>query len=1016
QEWRLLEELERGAEESRLDGEEIDLTQCALFALQVSLARLWSSYGVRPVAVVGHSMGEVAAAVAAGVLSLAEGVEVIYERSRLLRAASGPGAMAAVELGEVEAEAAVAGSLVSVAAVNGKRASVVSGERQAVARLIGEWETRGVMVRELRVPGLAAHSAQVAGISEELVRVLGGLRGRNSEIRLISTVTGRAVAGEEVDASYWGRNVREQVRFRAAMQEVARLGQAVYVELTAHPVLGLWIREAVEETQGKAATVVAALRREHSEQEVTLTGLAELYAAGVAVNWEALWRGRAARYVSLPTYPWQRHRYWVDESNLESQTITNRSTDFSQHPLLGNRITSPLLDDFVFETQFNVSANDLLNDHRVYGVPIVPATIYVELALAAATEAFRKKAVSIHDFVIQGPMILPENDSQTVQVVINKEDNGTSAFRIFSRASDPGDKWSLHASGSLRLTKANLPHEHFPLAGLQARIVETVSLEVLARRASRNEVAYGPAFQGIKGIWSTKNEALGYVELSQASAAYSFHPALLDMCFQIVEAVRAEDSAGECYLPLSLEGLRCFAQPGQAVWSYAYIRTEANAETLAADFVIFDENGTIIAEVEELRFKRATRENLLRGWHENLDWFYEVDWKPMSISGIDSASTNGRWVIFAGNTGGTGFADELSNLLRSRGGELMVVASSEEFKEQISTNDSSILRGIVYLWSDDSSLDENTSSDTMMYSLRACCEGMLHLLRDVVAVGTNDVPRLTIVTRGVQQPTVSSLVQSSLWGLGRTIALEHQELNVSLIDLPLVASGDDARRVLDELLKPGNGDQVSFREGERHVARLARRHRLQLPDRLSLHEDATYLISGAFGGIGLKLIRWMFENGARHFLLLGRSGPSTEARTFLDELEKQGAKVLVGQADVSDVVQLERVLQDGISQMPPLRGVVHAALVLDDGVLLKQDWESLRRVFAAKAAGAWNLHLLTRETPLDFFVCFSSVLALLGGSGQANYAAASTFVDALAHYRRSIGLPALSINWGPWSF
>jgi amino acid adenylation domain-containing protein len=1003
QEWRLLEELERGPEESRLDGEMIELTQCALFALQVSLARLWGSFGVRAAAVVGHSMGEVAAAVAAGVLSLAEGVEVIYERSRLLQQASGHGAMAAVELGEEEAEAAVAGyGLVSVAAVNGKRASVVSGEREAVRRLIGELEARGVMVRELRISGLAAHSAQVAGITEELVRVLGGLRGRNSEVRLISTVSGRAVAGEEMNASYWGDNVREQVRFRAAMQEVARLGHAVYVELSAHPVLGLWIREAVEETQGNAATVVAALRRERSEQEVTLTSLAELYAAGVAVNWEALWSGRAARYVSLPTYPWQRRRFWVDESKSESQLPANDFDRF-HHPLLGRQITSPLIDDFVYESHFNLAANSLLSDHRVYGVPVVPATVYLELALAAAMEAFNERAVAIEDFVIQDAMILSENDSRTVQIVISPEREDKSSFRVFSRAGTAiENKWSLHASGSLRLGKqANVAHDHFPLVRLQSRIVEPVPLEVLAARTRSSEVEYGPAFQGLREVWSGNNEALGYIKLAEAPDAYRFDPGLLDLCFQIVEVVRTGDSAGDCYLPLSVERLQCFAQPGQTVWSYAYIRPEENSETLAADVVIFDEQGNVIAEVEELRFKRATKESLLRGWHGNIaDWFYEVDWKPVKISETSDAA--GGWLILSDDTD---FADELANALRIRGGEPI-----------INQNAGSSLRGIVYLWSTGSSPDENTSSNTMMDLLRSGCERVLHLLRDVVAAGANDVPRLTIVTRGAQQPaSPSSLVQSSLWGLGRTIALEHPELNVSLIDLPEEASASDAQRVLDELSRPGAGDQVSFRNGERHVARLTHRRQIDLPDQAQLRDDATYLITGAFGGIGVRLVRWMFENGARHFVLVGRTGPSAEARSVIDELESQGAKVLVGQADVSDVEQLASVLRSA-SQMPPLRGVIHATLVLDDGVLLKLEWESFRRVFAPKAAGVWNLHLLTRETPLDFFVCFSSVLALLGGSGQANYATASTFVDALAHYRRAAGLPALSINWGPWSF
>ncbi|HEU4769267.1 MAG TPA: type I polyketide synthase, partial [Pyrinomonadaceae bacterium] len=347
QEWRLLEELERGPEATRLDGEEIELTQCALFALQVSLARLWSSFGVRPTAVVGHSMGEVAAAVAAGVLTLAEGVEVIYERSRLLRQASGRGAMAAVELSEAELEAAFTEleaqelipieSTLSVAAVNGKRASVVSGERDAVQRLVRKLEARGVMTRELRSSGVAGHSAQVADISEELVRVLGRMRGRGTDVRLVSTVLGRAVAGEEVDASYWGRNVREPVRFQAAMQELARLGEAVYVEMNAHPVLALGIREALEDAKGerpsyKSATVVAALRREHSDAEVTLTGLAELYAAGITIDWQAVWREHTGRYISLPAYPWQRRRFWLEPRTPRNETQILTEADLEKDP------------------------------------------------------------------------------------------------------------------------------------------------------------------------------------------------------------------------------------------------------------------------------------------------------------------------------------------------------------------------------------------------------------------------------------------------------------------------------------------------------------------------------------------------------------------------------------------------------------------------------------------------------------------------------------------------------------
>ena len=1171
-EWSLLEELLADEEASRIDGEALEITQVCLFAVQVGLARLWQSYGVEPFAVIGHSMGEVAAAAVAGKLTLSEAVRVIYERSRLLQEVAGSGAMAAVELSGEEAGVLVRGKggRVSVAAVNGRRASVISGEREAVQEMVRELEERGVMAREVRSGGVGGHSGEVERLREELKEALGGLqesegrgerrerereegeragseasRGEQSEasrreqsergrgeqrgVMMISTVEVREVESEELGAGYWWRNMREGVRFGEAVREAARKGAGVYVEMNAHPVLGLWVREAAQEVAQEAgqeagrgrgaggegggggecgAVVIGAMRRERGEREVLMEGLGEAYAAGVEVGWEEVWREaageaageragggagergeaggadeaeggaeergargeqqsgeqprereerreaargeeRGAKYVRLPGYAWQRQRFWVEEGERAGgvgQKVSHRLAGKNlMHPLLGQRLSSPLLKDFVFESWFSVSATDFFDDHRVYDAAIVSATTYVELAMAAAVEAFGARVSSVADVVIQEAMMLPENEGRVVQVVVSGEEEGEAAFQIFSRVGDDEEAWSLHASGNVRLAHergVDARHEHFTLESLRARFDKELPLEIFDSRTRAGGVSYGPSFQGIEKIWSAENEALGYIALPELSEAekYHFHPAVLDLCFQVVEAARSDELTEEdCYLPLSLERFRSFARPDKALWSYVYIHPERSRETFAADIVVFDTDGEVICEVEGLRFKRADKETLLRGRREGLeDWLYELQWQPSPLA-ANGRDCDGRWLIVAQSDG---FVESLVKQLKARGGQPVLIspgeiyqgnnghgpvnsATAESFAQVINQhlNQGAVaLRGVVYLCGAEISSVQEIGVAEMLRLMESCCEGALRVLQGLINTSVKQMPRLWLVTRGAQQFTAhaspEALAQSALWGLGRTIALEHPELKVSLIDMSEPASDDDeATLLLEELLVDDAGEQVSLRGREKYVARLVRRKRQDVPRaQISLRADATYLITGGLGGIGLKLSRWMVERGARHLVLCGRSGASASAREVLSELEKLGAEVLVAQADVADREQMIALRQKISSQMPPLRGIFHAALVLDDGVLLQQDAEKLRKVLSPKAAGAWNLHLLACDVELDFFVLFSSVLSVLGGSGQGNYTAASAFVDALAGYRRARGLPAISINWGPWSY
>ena len=426
------------------------------------------------------------------------------------------------------------------------------------------------------------------------------------------------------------------------------------------------------------------------------------------------------------------------------------------------------------------------------------------------------------------------------------------------------------------------------------------------------------------------------------------------------------------------------------------------------------------------------------------DWLYEVQWQPKAHESPESAlkriepDRRGSWLIFA-DRGGMGSA--LASLLEKRGETCFIVLSGDAYEtsemghwhinpaqpedfqrllREVLGTDRPPCQGIVHLWSLESTPIDEITADSLLGDQSLCCGSVLHLVQALASVEVSQLPRLWLVTQGAQQveSQISSrrVAQAPVWGLGQAIALEHPELWGGLVDLAPENSESAAAMLLEELWQPEVETQVAFRRGQRYVPRLVRRkgHKA-LVESLSLKSDGTYLIAGTLGSWGLQLAKWMVDRGARHLVLLEHGDTSHNTSSQLSELEKAGVQVVVVQVDISQEVELRRVLDDITESLPPLRGVIHVEDVIDDGVLLQQDWERFAKFLNPKVAGAWNLHSLTQDMPLDFFVLFSSVVSLIGSFAQGNYAAANAFLDALTHYRRSRELPVLCVNWGPWT-
>ena len=1250
----------------------------ALFALEYAVFSLWKSWGIEPTVVIGNSVGEYVAACVAGVFSLEDGLKLITAQGR--------------------------------------------SKIQAFEQVARE-------------------------VTYSLPR-----------LDLISNITGELVTAEIATPDYWCRHRGQPVKFTTSMETLHWAGYDVFVECG------------------------------YADWQKLLESLADLYVRGVAVDWFSFDQDYPRRKMTLPTYPFQRQRYWI-EAALRSR---GANSPLPLHPLLGQRLPSALK-EILFQSQLSQDSPAFLKDHRVYQKAVLPGAAYLEMALAAGAAVLKSSHIVLEDLVIQQALILPE-EIQTVQLIMSKESTGStpleaaqsaSTFQIYSLVTgdEESQSWKLHCSGKI-VVKEDLEPERVNLACLRGQFADELSVETHYQQFHERGIDYGLSFQAIEQLWGQEGEALGWIRmpaLAIDSSVYQLHPVLLDACFQVVFAALPQAAKSETYLPVGLERLRVYRRPGQNLWSHVCLRpvNGSNQQILIADLRLFDETGNLVIQVDGLSSKRASRKALLGPEKFWQDW-YEVEWRPQTRDEGRETRGEGSWLILA-DEGGIG--QQLAALLRSKQ-QVCILAfpgkkheSPEQFhidpirsdfQRLLDTlrNEQPPLHGVIHLWSLDAVEAQFLTGTDLEVASRQGCMSTLHLIQALVKAGFSHPPRLWLVTQGAQpvglyNPDVPGIAQSSLWGMGKVIALEHPELNCVRVDLDPRSQKDDAQALFEEIWSPDVEDQIAFRDGIRQVARLVRSRltqeepeiqqqlnapsnqslRLEIsnrgtldnlkwqptsrrqpgpgeveiqvrttglnfrdvlnalglypgdpgylglecagevvtigkgvksfgigdavmaiapgsfsqyvtvdaalvvskPNSLSFEEaatipgafltayytlyhlakisagdrvlihaatggvglaavqlaqqagaevfataspgkweflkslgvehimnsrtldfadevmsitqgkgvdivlnslaaefipkslsvlsakgrfveigkqgvwepsqvaylkpdvsyfvfdlvqltqqqptliqlmlrqliqqfqvgllkplphkqfpmhrvvdafrymqqakhigkivgcqpsemsnlavppslvrgDGTYVITGGLGDLGLLVAQWLVAQGAKYLVLVGRSSPKdTVSRgtppcvRMLRELEQAGAKVVIAQADVADAEQIAQVLADVEQSLPPLRGVVHAAGLLDDGILQQQSWERFERVMAPKVQGAWNLHVLTQNYPLDFFVMFSSVASLLGSAGQANYSAANAFLDALAYARTRMGLPGLSINWGAWS-
>ena len=1015
-------------------------TQPCLFALEWSLAEMWRSWGVEPQAVMGHSVGEFVAAAVAGVLALEDALELIAERARLMEALPAGGEMAAVHASEERVRAALAlhAKAVSVAAVNGPRSVVISGAGDAVRRVAAALKEDGIRSQPL-VVSHAFHSVLMEPMLGALESAAGKVAHGKPRIDLVSNLTGKLMRHEDLGPGYWRRHAREAVRFWDGVGALRALGCDVFVEVGPAPVL---IGMAQHATGDRSMEGIPTLRKGRDDWDVVLEGLARLWVKGARVDWAGFDRAYPRRKVSLPTYPFQRERYWA-EAPVRLAQAPSRGRGAGAHPFLLShvRLAQPP-GTHVFEGQIGLGLFPYLRDHRVQQKVIVPATAYMEMALAAHAQVFGEGPVLLREIEYRKPLFLFDDAVHAVQLVLSTGAGGEAMFHIATRpaADAAGEKpWRLHVSGHIRREADPAPEVALrpALDAIRAQCPQEVAGSEFYRLLHERGNEWGPAFQGVARLFRGDGEAWSEIcvpaSLASQTGRYQFHPAVADASGHVLTATvamqRTEGPHGGAFVGGGIDEVRIYRRPqGQRLWAYARLRPaeDERSNVLVGDVRVFDETGAAVSELRGARLwylddqpRQMTRASVD-------DWLYEVGWREsprgqQRRSGI--AAGSGTWlVVDSGEGGGPALAEQL----RARG-EHAQIASPEEAVSVIASGGQGY-RGVVFVRDPAEGLNRRETAGRS--SGETGVAAAVRLIQALSAAAGASPGRLWIVTRGAQPVGENGLrdpAGAALWGLGRSAALEASEIWGGLVDLdPDSSTADAAALLADEILAPDAEDQVVFRAGRRFAPRLLR---LQAASGggPALRPDGSYLVTGGLGGLGLLVARWLVENGARRIILMGRKplpprsawahaqGPLASVIAAVREIESLGASVHLAPVDVADETQLSAWIEGyRRDAWPPLRGVVHAAGVIQHRSLRDQDEAGLDQVMGAKVEGARLLDRLLADAPLDFFVLFSSAASLLSSPLLGGYAAANAFLDALAHARRAAGRPALSVNWGMW--
>ena len=1016
-------------------------TQPAIFAVQMGLTKLLQSWGLSPDAVLGHSVGQYAGACVAGVMSWQDGLNLISHRGRLigeLPSGEQGGQMLAV-FASIDSVNKAVDSIDGLAlAADNISHIVVSGSAAAIESAEAHFATKSARTKRLKTSH-AFHSNLMEPALAPFEKIANEITFNKPQLPVICNVTGKVLAPDTIlDGKYWAGHIRHSVQYSQSVEAAQDMGCEVILELGPHSVL---TQMAGGKWKSPQSHLVACLQRDSDDATSICSAIGKMYACGVNVNFRSIHARENRKPVVLPTYPFERRRFWGPDKPRAAHAAHHTA-----HPLLGSKISlAGSKSEQRFETHIESDSPVWLPDHEVMGQAVMPGAAFIEMALQAVKADNGDGFRTIINAKFEQP--LSPSARTALQTVIQSNDDGRK-IETYSSAGESGT-WSRHFTAALATSSDAVPEQppSIDLEQLKSEFSNNVEADAFYAGMSQLGLTYGSAFQTIDTIATSDNGVLAQLSGKSDVRGYTIAPPLLDGCIHSLAVGILERNDENLFLPVGIKRIQFYQSVDDEIWCHARW-TKPDGDVRTADLTLYDSAGKVVAELEELTVRQVNRAALRKmGGSGSARLLYEMQWQPYRLP---AASANKRrWMLVCQNNGGTGEAaqDLLASVkekLAAAGHEVVGVTLCEsaqptpsqidnqsisisgsrtEWKsvfEHLSTEDSSYTpEGILWCVADDR---ENYLTNTD--PTRAHVEGVLNLFSTLTDAG---VRRLEC---GMQWATVNGMTtgpvdsdqgpvnvsQAKYAGLARVVGAEQPELRCRLIDLEILDSENDQTQPLfDFLTTETTESQFAVRKGEFYVPRLKPVKLKTISETFNASADGSYLITGGLGALGRQAGKWLADKGAGQVVLVSRRAPDEATQNFLDQISDSGCQAVVANADFGSPAEVKTLLARFGNDLLPLKGVIHAAGVLDDGLIGDQTWERFEKVLAPKIIGASLLHEATKSLELDFFILYSSVASVLGSRGQSNYALANAYLDGLAWQRRSMGLPGLAINWGPWA-
>lgn len=955
-----------------------DLCQAIIFALEVALFRLLESFGIQPNAVVGHSVGEIAAAHCAGYLSFEGAASLIVVRGKLMAALpSQEGAMASISASEENVRNAIANlcgneGACSIAAVNATESVIVSGSVETVSTIMGVFASRGHTVTLLKGVNHAFHSPWMNPVPEELFQSLSkdctllSPPNNPTNITLVSTVTGHVVDPSQMASpKYWAEQVCAPVRFADAVQALSMTGSSVFLEIGPSAPLSTHVPNAIA-THGSVDTILEAL--------------AHLWVRGTQMEWDVIFKSSGARAVDLPMYQFQRSRYWLDPPRqtvgIPKEYGAYNGAMMLSHPILADIASVPGdLDTFICQGYLSLDSLPWLADHGIGNQCIMPATVLADLALVAGRQCLQTTP-ALEELVMAKPLILTAGDCLIINVIVNlgtlrggSNSDVPHTVDIYSRPHNADIKraWMHHATGNINRYRAP------SLSVIREPVVvwQPIDMDIGGAYAALGETGmhYGPTFRCVRSIWRSQDGSLLRARLqlldglttSSSTSLFSIHPALLDAALHAgaLVAAAANSTAGrKPRLPFILKGVQILRSLGRDASIFVKV---PNREYMDPDgkfsVTLEDQAGDVIAVIAEV---------MTRPWKaiSRAADLFRMEWTPLVPETVESTTTR------------TSTQDAPNEVVHTW--DVLIQPPNWSIPDRVHAATAHTL-DIIQQWS--------------------------------VGVHFASGGRLIIVTEKATVPD-PDLTSAAIWGLVRSAQAEFDPEQLVLIDLDGMRDSLTALpRALasrKRLLAVRNG-VIMAPSLSKYETRSSMNSTITIP--APINTSGTVLITGGTGALGARLARHLVQTyKAKALCLLSRAGPhAPDVGTLLTDLSSSGVTVEVLACDVTDRLQVSAIFS---RIHPPVTTIIHTAGVLDDSILSTQTSRRISNVLQPKVNGAWLLHEIAPPEAQLFL--FSSAAGLLGNPGQAGYAAANCFLDGLASYRRARGLHGLSLAWGPW--